>query len=325
MGNFRVVVTDDRFGSYEEEKSVLSEIGCTVEVCDLNGRDEGLRALSNADGVLVNTFAMTADVIHGLSQCKVISRYGVGVDNVDVPAASSAGIWVARVPDYGYEEVSDHALALLFACIRNIVYVDKRIREGGWNLKDEYRSFRVAGRTLGIVGFGLIGRTLFRKVRGLGLAKIFVYDPFVSDEAVREAGAEPSALATLLAESDYVSVHVPLSNESRGMIDKKHIALMKPTAILVNTSRGGVVSEAALADALAKGDLCAAGLDVFEREPLPANSPLLHLDNVILTDHTAYYSEEAIVELKTKAAQNILEVLQGRKPLYPVNEPASRE
>lgn len=324
MGEHRVVVTDDRFGSYEEEKSVLSEIGCSVEVAEITEGGDAARALQEADALLVNLFPLPGEVVRRLSKCRVISRYGVGVDNVDVPAATEAGIWVARVPDYGYEEVSDHALALLLGCIRNLVYVDRRIRDGAWNLKDEYRAMRIKGRVLGLIGFGLIGRALFRKVRGLELAQVLVCDPYIDQEAIRDAGAIPADLKTVLQESDYLSIHVPLTPETRGLIGKEQIMLMKPTAIIVNTSRGGIVSEPALAQALAGGDLGAAGLDVFEHEPISPESPLLGLDNVILTDHTAYYSEESIVELKTKAAQNIVEVFKGRKPLYPVNTPKGR-
>lgn len=324
MGEHRVVVTDDRFGSYEEEKSVLSGVDCTVEVAEISESDDPVLVFEDADALLVNLFPLTREIVKRLPKCRIISRYGVGVDNVDVAAATEAGIWVARVPDYGYEEVSDHALALLLGCIRNIVYVDRRIRDGAWNLKDEYRAMRVKGRILGLIGFGLIGRALYRKVQGLELSQVLVCDPYIDQQTIRDAGAVPADLKTVLEESDYLSIHAPLTPETRGLIGKEQIQLMKPTAIIVNTSRGGIISESALAEALAGGDLGAAGLDVFEHEPIPSGSPLLRLDNVILTDHTGYYSEESIVELKTKAAQNILEVFAGRKPLYPVNEPNGR-
>ncbi|HUX20354.1 MAG TPA: NAD(P)-dependent oxidoreductase, partial [Spirochaetia bacterium] len=188
MAGFRVVVTDDRFGSYEEEKRVLEAIGCTLEVCNLSDAAEAARNLPGSDALLVNLFPMTSAIIETLDRCRIISRYGVGYDNVDVDAATRKGIWVARVPDYGFEEVSDHALAMLLALARNLPYVDRRIREGGWNLKNEYRNYRVKGSVLGIVGFGLIGRALCRKAAGLGFSRVLIHDPYVTAAAISRRG-----------------------------------------------------------------------------------------------------------------------------------------
>jgi D-3-phosphoglycerate dehydrogenase len=321
MGNFRVVVTDDRFGSYREENSVLAEIGCEVEVLDLSDQADGGERLADADGILVNLYPLAAPVIRRLGRCRVISRYGVGYDNVDVEAATAAGIWVARVPDYCTEDVSDHALALLLACIRRIPFVDRRVREGGWNLCSEQPARRIAGKTLGIVGFGRSGHALLRKVSGLGLARVLVCDPYKYPRDILAEGAEPADLATLLAEADFLSLHVPLTPETRHLLDAAALSRLRPRAIVVNTSRGAVVDEQALAGALTSGRLAYAGLDVFEHEPLGESSTLAGLANVVLSDHTAYYSEESLVELKTKAARNVAAVLQGREPPYPVNRP----
>jgi D-3-phosphoglycerate dehydrogenase len=321
MGVFRVVVTDDRFGSYEEEKSVLDSIGCSIEVCNLANGQEAVAKLQDAEGILVNMFPMTADVIRSLLACRVLSRYGVGYDNIDVAAATAKGIWVTRVPDYGFEEVSDHALAMLLALARNLPQVDQRVREGGWNLKNEYRNHRIRGCVLGIVGFGLIGRTLCRKVTGLGLARVLVYDPYLDGKVISRCGAEAVDLSTLLAAADFVSLHVPLSAETKALIGKEEFRRMKPNAILVNTSRGPVVNERDLVWALENGTIGGAGLDVYENEPLAPDSRLKSFPRVILTDHTAYYSEEAVVELKRKAAENVAEVLTGGTPRYPVNRP----
>lgn len=323
MGTFRVVVTDDRFGSYDEERAVLAEIGCSLEVCNLQDDDDAHNRLKGADALLINMFPMGSDLIARLDRCRVLSRYGVGVDNVDVEAATARGIWVARVPDYGFEEVSDHALALLLSLARNLLYVDKRIRQGDWNLKNEYRNHRMCGRVLGIVGFGLIGRALNRKVQSLGLSEVLVDDPYVDPKIIEAQGARSVDLDTLARESDYVSIHVPLTKETEGLFGDRLLGIMKPGALLVNTSRGGVVEERALVAALEAGTLSGAGLDVYEQEPLPLDSRLREMERVILTDHTAYYSEESIFDLKTKAARNVAEVLQGREPLYPVNRPAS--
>jgi len=319
MKKYRVVVTDDRFGSYRQENEVLQAIDTRVEVHNLTSGSEAIAALADADGVLVNLHPLPAEVIRKMKKCQVISRYGVGYDNVDVKAATEQGIWVARVPDYSLEDVSDQALALLLGAIRKISYKDRRIREGGWNLKDDQPCYRIKGKVLGLIGFGAIARTLRRKVSGLGLAKVLVYDPYVKAEQIREQGGTPENLETLLRESDYISIHAPLTEETKGMIGKKEISLVKPNLILINTSRGPLLQENAVAAALAEGRIGYAGLDVFESEPLLRESPLRKLDNVILSDHSGWYSEESLVELKTKAARNVLEVLQGGKPAYPVN------
>ena len=320
MSRFRVVVTDDRFGSYKEEEAVLKEIDAGVEVHNLGSEEETIEVLKEADAVLVNLHPIGERVIKEMKKCRVLSRYGVGYDNVDVEAATKAGIWVARVPDYSLEDVSDHALALLLGCIRKITYKDKRIREGGWNLRVEQPCFRIKNKILGLLGYGGIAGTLHRKVSGFGLARVLAYDPYVDRELIRGAGATPVDFETLLKESDYLSVHVPLSDETRGMIGEREISLMKKSAILINTSRGAVLDEKAVARALLEGRINSAGLDVFETEPLPADSPLRRLVNIILSDHTGFYSEESIVELKTKVARNVLAVLKGEKPIYPVNK-----
>jgi D-3-phosphoglycerate dehydrogenase len=323
MAEFKVVVTDDRYGNYDEENAVLKEIGVAVEVHDLGDEAETTRVLKDADGILLNLHRLPASVIGELERCRVISRYGVGYDNVSVEAATAKGIWVARVPDYCLEDVSDQAMALLLGCVRKVAYKDRRIREGAWNLHREQPSYRIAGKTLGLLGYGAIARTLHRKLSGFALGRVLVFDPYLDPKKIGENGAEAVNLRTLLKSSDYISIHAPLSDETRGMIGSRELSLMKKGAILVNTSRGPLVQENALAEALAEGRIAAAGLDVFETEPLPQDSPLRSLDNVILSDHAGWYSEESVSELKTKAAENVLAVLKGGRPVYPVNHPAS--
>ena len=323
MADLKVMVTDDRYGSYEEENAVLKEIGVSVEVHDQMDEAETIRVLKNANGILVNLHPLPAGVIEKLEKCRVISRYGVGYDNVAVEAATAKGIWVARVPDYCLEDVSDQAMALLLGCVRKVAFKDRRIRAGGWNLHKEQPSYRIAGKTLGLVGYGAIARTLHRKMSGFGLERVLVFDPYLDPKKIAENGAESVALRRVLKEADYVSVHAPLNEETRGLIGSRELALMKKTAILVNTSRGPLLDQRAVADALAEEKIAAAGLDVFESEPLPPDSPLLKLDNAVLSDHAGWYSEESVAELKTKTAQNVLAVLKGGKPNYPVNHPAS--
>jgi D-3-phosphoglycerate dehydrogenase / 2-oxoglutarate reductase len=319
MPRFTVVIADDRYAGYQEEREVLGAVDAAVTLFPSSSPVEARKAFAAADAILVNLFPMTAEIIGGLTKCRVISRYGVGYDNVDVDAATARGIWVARVPDYCFEDTADHALALLLGCIRRIVYRDRMIRQGKWNLYRDQPSYRTTGRTLGIIGYGNAGRCLHRKVLGFGFGQVLVHDPNVRSSIIRAAGGVPADLDTLLAQSDYISVHVPLDEETRHMIGRRQLSAAKKGAILINTSRGPVLDEAAVADALRDGQLSAAGLDVFEREPLPADSPLRSLENVILTDHAGWYSEESERELKTKAAQNVAAVLSGGAPVYPVN------
>jgi D-3-phosphoglycerate dehydrogenase len=280
---------------------------------------EAREVFASADAILVNLFPMTADIIEAMPRCRVISRYGVGYDNVDVEAATRKGIWVARVPDYCFEDVAEHALALLLGCVRKIAYKDRMVRQGRWNLHRDQPCYRMAGRTLGIIGYGNSGRCLHRKVLGFGFSRVLVHDPNVRSSIIAAAGAQAAGFHALLVESDYISVHVPLTPDTRHMIGRAELSLAKKGAILVNTSRGSVLDEQAVAEALRDGQLAGAGLDVFEEEPLPRGSLLRTLDNVIFTDHAGWYSEESVVELKTKAAQNVAAVLAGGAPVYPVN------
>ncbi len=324
MEEFRIIVTDDRYESYTEENRVFSELGASVEVHNLDNSETSMEILKKADAVLVNLFPMTREVIGSLDRCKVISRYGVGYDNVDVTAATEMGIWVTNVPDYSMEDVSDHTFALLFDCVRKITYRDRMIRKGKWNTHKNWPSYRTAGKTLGIIGFGAIGKTLLRKISSLGLGRILVHDPFVKPEAVKKAGGIPVSFNELLEKSDYISLHVPLTEKTTGLIGEKEFKRMKTNCIFINTSRGPVVDEDALFRALESGSIAAAGIDVYRKEPLPPESPLRTLDNIILTDHAGWYSEESIVELKTKAALNVLTVLKGGKPAYPLNSAKTR-
>jgi D-3-phosphoglycerate dehydrogenase / 2-oxoglutarate reductase len=324
VSRFTVVIADDRYAAYDEERAVLAEVDAEIRHFRGGSRGDAAAAFAPADALLVNLYELDAGLIDALPRCRVISRYGVGYDNVDVEAATRKGIWVARVPDYCFEEVADHALALLLGCARAIAYKDRRVRAGGWNLHRDQKNYRLSGRTLGIVGFGNSAKCLLRKVSGLGFARVLVRDPYARDSTVRASGATLVDLDTLMAESDYISLHVPLNEETRHLVGAAELSLVKRGAILVNTARGHVVDEPALAAALADGRLGGAGLDVFEEEPLPAASPLRALDNVIFTDHAGWYSEESVVELKTKAARNAAAVLAGGEPVYPVNAAGMR-
>ncbi len=319
LNKYKVVILDNRYDHYDQEIEVLSEIGVVPEVSYPGSSAEAVDLLHDADGILCNLFHIDAELIGRLEKCKVISRYGVGYDNVDVDAASDKGITVCNVPDYSMEDTSEHALALLFNCARKVAYRDRKIREGRWNLHNDQPCFRMAGRTIGIIGFGHIGSTFVRKISGFGFGEILVDSPSTDPALIGVAGGRKTDLDEVLRRSDYISIHCPLKQDTVNMFDDKAFSRMKDGAILINTARGPIVNEAALCRALESGKIAAAGLDVYNNDPLPHDNPLRQFENVTLTDHAAWYSEESIVELKTKAARNVLEVLKGISPSYRVN------
>lgn len=317
MAKYKVYVTDERHESYEIERQILKQIDAELIVCNCLTEDDILANCAEADALLLDCAPGTAKVIAGLPKCKVINRYGVGYDNVDLAAANAAHIQVTYVPDYCEEDVSDHAMGLMMACMRDIANRDRLIRQGKWNL--QRTSFRIQGKVLGLIGFGRIARAFARKCGGFGLEKILVYDPYVTEEACQAAGAQKATLEEVMRQADILSLHAPVTPETTRMLNKETIAWMKPTAILVNTSRGMLIDDEALIEALRQRRILCAGLDAFSVEPMPKDSPYFELDNVILTDHSGYSNVESIVELKEKSAWNIVDVLTGKQPKYPVN------
>jgi D-3-phosphoglycerate dehydrogenase / 2-oxoglutarate reductase len=320
MADFKVVMTDDRHKTYEEEKAVLEKINAELVIANCQNAEEVIEACKDADGIIVNLAPITSEVIAKLKKCKVISRYGVGYDNVDVDACTKNGIYLTNVPDYCAEEVSDQALALILACARKVVRRDAQVRAGMWNIGKSDPIYRIAGKTFAFLGFGMIGRCLFRKIKGFDFSKIMVYDPYLDDNTVTAMGAEKVDWATAISTADFISVHMPLNKSTKGIINAEAFEMMKPTAIIVNTSRGPIINEEALIDALKSGRINSAGLDVHIKEPLEIDSPLMKIENCVLTDHVGWYSEEAMSELKRKAAENVRDVLLGGKPRYSVNK-----
>ena len=312
------VITDDRFGDSELERSILEGAGVELSVAKCRSSAEVAAAGREADALLVNMASVDAAAIDSLERCRVIARYGVGLDNIDLEAARRRGIEVANVPGYCDLEVAEHALGLIFACARSIARRDRAVREGGWNVAAVGR--RVAGSTLGILGFGGTGRALARSALGLGFREILVWSPRISAERIEESlgpaaaalGAivRPSGFDEIFQRSDWLSIHLPLKPETRGIVGARELALMKKDATLVNISRGAVVDEEALVDSLSSGSLGGAGLDVFTVEPLPKGSRLRSLPGVVLTDHSAYASRESIVELRRRTAENAVEALR---------------
>lgn len=311
-----VAVVDPGYGSYETEQAILGPLGATVRDCTGWHNEGELRnAISQAVGILVRESRLDRETLAAAPHCRAVVRYGVGTDNIDLEAAAQAGIKVANVPDYGVEDVSDHAMALLLAVGRRIVTRDRDVRGGAWNIARKEPMYRFAGRTLGLLGYGRIGARFQQKAVSLGFSRTLVFDPI----AQLPENVDSVDLKTLFSESDVLSCHAPLNDSTRHIINADAIGRMKPTAIVINTSRGGLIDEAALVEALSSNRIFGAGLDVFETEPPPKSSKLRKLNNVVLTDHTAWYSEESVSELQTKAASEMARILRGEDPVNWVN------
>lgn len=309
---YLAVVSDDRFGSVAEELAVLDPLGVELRVASCHNQADVIEACGDADAVLLNLAPMDASVVAGLRRCKVVSRYGVGMDNVDQAACAARGITVANVPGYCDEEVAAHALALLLDLARGIAERHTAVSTGGWNVLSPQRA--INGATVGVIGFGGSGRAFCRSVMGLRPARILVWSPNISEGRIHAAlgplidatgiNVQPATFTEILAWSDFISLHIKLCPDTMGLIGRAALSAVKPGLILVNTSRGGVVDSSALAEALDDGRVGGAGLDVLDHEPPKPDHPLLGRSNVIFTDHCGYRSERSIRELKTRCAEN---------------------
>ncbi len=313
MTKYKVVVSDQVFPSVEIERELLAEIDAELHVAS-GGVDEVLELAEDADAILNTYLPWSAGSIGRLQKCRIIARYGIGFDNVDLAAARDAGIVVTNVPDYSVEEVATHALALILASLRKVVAADRSVRSGEWSV-DHFRPIhRLSTLTVGLVGYGRIARKIAAPLEALG-ASIVAHDPYL------QPGPELPPLHTLdevLEMADIVSLHLPLTDETRGIIGVAALANVKEGAILVNTSRGPLVDLTALGEALRSGRLAAAALDVFDIEPVDPTR-IQDIPNLIATPHMAYYSEEALQESQRKAATQVIKVLTGERPDYQVN------
>ncbi|WP_432535248.1 C-terminal binding protein [Kineococcus arenarius] len=314
----RLVITEYDQESIAVEQEVAAARGVELLRADCRNEDDLISAASGAAGLVVQYARITSRVLEALPDLKVISRYGVGVDTVDVEAATRRRVAVCNVPDYGTEDVSDHAVALALALARGVVRLDRGLRRGDHSLSGAKPLHRISGRVFGVVGLGLIGAATARKAHGLGYSVIGC-DPLKAPGTVTDAGVRVVSFDDLLARADVISLHVPLNAHTRHLIDAEALSRVERRAVLVNTCRGGVVDTAALVDALDSGRLLGAGLDVFEEEPLPASSPLAQREDVVLTPHAAWYSEESEQELKRRVLENAADVLDGRRPRNVVN------
>ena len=315
-----VVVTDSNLTSGPVEEGLLEPAGFEVRRAQCASEDDVVAAARDADALIVQWAPISARVIGTLERCRLISRLGIGTDMIDVAAASARGIAVANTPDYCIEEVAAHTIALALACSRGLPRLECSLRAGEWAVAPNApRVRRPSGATYAVVGFGRIGRRVAASARALGYA-VVVHDPFVPAAQVGAAGYEAATLEHALARAQVVSLHLPLTADTRHLIDARALELLGADGFLVNTSRGGLVDEGALAEALAAGTIAGAALDVFEREPLAPDSPLREAPNLVLSPHAAWYSREALAELPAEAARNVLAFFAG-EPLASILNP----
>lgn len=327
----KVLITDYDFGDVDIETAILNAAGADVVALQAKSEGDLLEAAHDCVGIMNQYARVGAATIARTERCRVIARYGVGVDIVDVAAATAKGILVTNVRDYCTEEVADHAIALWLTLLRKLPQYDRATHEGIWRWQSGKPVHRIRGRALGIVSFGQIGRAIHERAKAFGVTSL-VYDPYLDADAIADEGLRLVDKETLLRESDYLILQAPMTPETRHFLSDAEFALMKPGVIVVNTGRGPTIDNRALYRAVCDGKVAGAGLDDPEEEPAkraswdPADNLLFSLPNVIITPHAAYYSEESIRTARETAASEVARVLQGRTPNFPVNaaELASR-
>jgi D-3-phosphoglycerate dehydrogenase len=318
---YRVVFTDNVPESLDVERDVLDGIGAVV-VDGESARAPIEEVVADADAVITSHQLVDGDFLDRMPNCRVVSRTGIGVDYVDLDAATERGVVVTNVPDYCIPEVTDHALALMLAVQRRIVAYDAEVRRGIWERASKPIT-RIDGQVLGLVAFGNTAREFGRKAQALGM-EVLTYAPSMDPAVVSGYGATRVGLDELLERSDVVSIHTPLTTETAGMLGRAELSAMKESAVLINTARGGVVDQAALVEALAAGEIAGAGLDVLEEEPPASDDPILAHPSVVLTPHVGYFSEESRRELRRRAVENVRTVLEGGVVETVVNEAVLR-
>ena len=320
----RVVVTDYIEADLDWEAREMARRGIDFACHQLKAAPEAevIEKTRDADIVVVNMVKITPSVVAGWRNAKLVIRHGAGYDNVDVPALTAAGIVLEYIPDYCRHEVAEQAIALMFACARKVVWsrkvLDDSVARGQWDFAPIVPMFRMDGMTVGIVGCGRIGSLVYRKLEHFGV-KFLICDPYLSPQRKDELGIRTDDLKTVCAGSDFVTFHTPLNDETRHMVNAEMLSWMKPSAYLINTSRGGMVDHAALAEALRAGAIAGAAVDVYEAEPPKADFPLFDAPNVILTPHLSWYSKDAERTIREKIVQDIDMFVNGTGPRIPVN------
>ena len=315
---YKVLMTDYAWPSVEPERKVLAEIGAELIVAQTGTEEEFIALAPQVDGILTCWLKVTTAVIEAAQQCRVIGRFGIGLDNIDLETASALGILVTNVPAYCIDEVSDHAMALLLACARKIPLFNQQAKNGTWDRNAGPPMRRIREQKLGVIGFGKIGKAIVPKAKSFGL-NILVYSPRITEQIAQAHGVVLVDLPELLSKSDFITIHAPLTAETQGLLGEEAFRRMKPTSYIINTARGGIIETAALCSALEKGEIAGVGLDVLPEEPPKSGEPLLKLENVILTPHAAFTSEESIYDLEVTAAKEVARVLTGQMPQSVVN------
>ena len=315
------LVIEPGYADHSIERDLLLQVGVVLRrlPADLPaGQRNDL--LAGARILFVRDTRFDAQLLAFCTNALGLVRYGVGVDGVDLEAARAQKIMVANIPDYGADiEVADHTLALYLAVARRIVTRDAAVRRGTWGVGQAELVHRIAGQTLGLVGYGRIAKAVHRRFRAFGIQDVLIHDPFLSREQAASNGVELVELPELAARSDIISLHAPGGDPAKPLVDQSFLARMKKGAILINTSRGSHVDETALAAALSSGHLMGAGLDVLSKEPPARDNPLLQLNQVVLSDHTGWYSEATVSTLQRRAGEEAVRILRGEKPLNWVN------
>jgi D-3-phosphoglycerate dehydrogenase len=310
MSQPTVVITDHGFPNLAHEEAVLGAAGFKLAVAQCKTPDEVIAASRDADALLVQWAPVSAAVIAALTRCKVIVRYGIGYDNVDLAAAKARGIPVCNVPDYGVGEVAEHAVSLALALARQLPQIDTRVRAGTWKITPDRPMHSLRELTFATAGFGRIARAAHTMMAGFGCKRI-ACDPFVDADTMQAVGVEKVEVDGLFAQADIISLHLPLNGDTRHFVNAARLASMKRTAIVVNTARGPLIDTIALAQALHDGAIAGAGIDVFESEPLPADHPLRNAPHTLLTSHVAWCSESSIPRLQRLAAEEVVRALHG--------------
>ena len=312
---YQVVITDCDQGSINEEKEEFERIGAELILAQVREEEDLIRACKEADGLVNQYSLLTRRVFENLPKCKVVARYGVGVDSVDLRAATDLGIVVANVPNYCVDEVANQTIAMMLALMRKVAFFDQKVKSGQWDFRQGRPIHRLKGKTMGLVGSGRIGLEAAKRIAAFGV-NVIAFDPYIKKAP---EGVELKDLDTVLKESDFVSIHCPLNDSTRHLIGEREFKKMEKKPFLINTSRGPIIDEKALIQALREGLISGAGLDVLENEPPDSQNPLLKMDNVILSPHIGYYSEESISELKRRTAEGVSSVLLGKWPKSVVN------
>ena len=310
-----MVITDCDHGSIEEEKEEFGPIGAELILAQVQEERDLIRACREADGLLNQYALLSRRVFENLPRCRVVSRYGVGVDSVDLRAATDLGIIVANVPDYCMDEVADQTISMILASIRKTVFLNQKVKSGQWDFRLGIPIHRIRGQILGLIGCGKIGLEVAKRISSFGV-KVIAFDPYVEEAP---EGIKMKDFDSILKESNVISIHCPLNDSTRHLIGEREFGKMEKRPIVINTSRGPIIDERALIQALEQGLVSGAGLDVLEKEPLDSKNPLLRMENVILSPHIGFYSEESISELKRRTAKNVADVLSGRWPASVVN------